>query len=556
MASGTSTIQSSESTLPQVGLFAGRRGRILRENLTAYLFLFPATSLIFVFGIFPVAFSLYVSFYKWRIKQGDYRGLGNYVKALDNLAYVIAFGLAIGAVWLAVSLLLRIWKTSRENREFPWLFALPGAAIGLAGIIFMSFFSAVLPEILSIGDKVRNVERSNALFIRLFREAFQVETVVIAQQQMLLFLGVGIILYFVLDRFVKTKQNGQYLLWFSAIVFFGFLSYLIGILTYSGIQIAYFEAQQTGEEIAIWTQVISMGAGLLLFYLSAKLWSGASQQDGTVKTILRFLTAVALIGGAWIMIAELPAVLAAGDERLWSGLRVTAWYSFLTVPIQLSLGMVLAYLLYQNIKGKAFFRMMYFLPYITPAVAAAAVFRIIFSNRPSGMMNKAWTYFGAEPLNWLLEPQSVFDLGFITGPSLALVVIIIFNVWTYTGYNTVIFLAGLGSIPGSLYEAAQIDGANRWHVFRHITVPLLSPTTYFLSVLGVIGTFKAFNHVYIMRQASALDSVDTMSLVIWDELFTSARYGYAATLAFVLFGVVLILTLINNKVQGDRVFYG
>jgi multiple sugar transport system permease protein len=137
-----------------------------------------------------------------------------------------------------------------------------------------------------------------------------------------------------------------------------------------------------------------------------------------------------------------------------------------------------------------------------------------------------------------------------------LVVIILFNIWAFTGYNAVIFLAGLGSIPTVLYEAAEIDGANRWESFRYVTLPLLSPTTYFLSLLGVIGTFKAFTHIYVLRQESALNSVDTLSLVIWDELFTRNEYGYAATLAFVLFGVVLILTLINNKVQGEQVFYG
>jgi multiple sugar transport system permease protein len=155
-----------------------------------------------------------------------------------------------------------------------------------------------------------------------------------------------------------------------------------------------------------------------------------------------------------------------------------------------------------------------------------------------------------------LEPKSVFSLGFIEGPSLALVVIILFNIWSFVGYNAVIFLAGLGGIPHVLYEAVEIDGANRWQSFRHITLPLLSPTTYFLSLLGVIGTFKAFTHIYVLRQEAALRSVDTISLVIWDELFTKSEYGYAATLAFVLFGVVLILTIINNKAQGERVFYG
>ncbi|RME48178.1 MAG: sugar ABC transporter permease, partial [Caldilineae bacterium] len=108
----------------------------------------------------------------------------------------------------------------------------------------------------------------------------------------------------------------------------------------------------------------------------------------------------------------------------------------------------------------------------------------------------------------------------------------------------------------SLYEAAEIDGANRWQLFRHITLPLLSPVTYFLSLLGIIGTFKAFNHVYILRNPAALHSVDTMSMVIWDLLKVDNRYGYSAAMAFVLFGVVLVLTVINNKIQGSRVFYG
>jgi len=556
MASGTSTIRGRQVTTTRVGLFAGRRGRILKENLTAYLFLLPATFLIFIFGIFPVGFSLYVSLYRWRIKQGEFRGLGNYVRAMDNLAYIIAFGLALGAIWLAIALLIKTWRSTSEVGERPWLLVAPGVVFGLAALAFIRFFTAALPEVLLIGEKIQRLEKTNEIFVQFFREAFQVETVAQARQQLLWFLLAAMVLTIVLDRLVETRHNGRYLFRFFAITFLGLVSYHTLSFTYTSIQTVYAEGQEAGEAVAVWPQIIAIISGLVLLYLSARLWSAASRQAGTARMILGLLTAVALLGGAWVLIAEIPAVLAAGDEALWTGLRVTAWYSFLTVPAQLALGMGLAYLLYQNIRGKSFFRMMYFLPYITPAVAAAAVFRIIFSNRPGGMMNKAWTFFGADPLAWLLEPQSVFDLGFIQGPSLALVVIIIFNVWTYTGYNAVIFLAGLGSIPGTLYEAAEIDGANRWHVFRHITIPLLSPTTYFLSVLGVIGTFKAFNHVFVLRQSQALDTVDTMSMVIWDELFTKNRYGYAATLAFVLFGVVLVLTLINNKMQGERVFYG
>jgi multiple sugar transport system permease protein len=556
MAGGTSTIQQTQTVAPRVGLFAGRRGRILRENLTAYLFLFPATSLILVFGLFPVAFSLYVSLYRWRIRQSDFLGLGNYTRALDNLAFVVAFGLAVGAIWFSVWLLIKTWRQARAAEETPWLLILPGVASGLAGLELLRYGVLVLPEILGIGEKVQRLEKTNELFVRLFSEALQVETAVQARQQALWLIVGAVVLQVVIHYIHPIKRTAYYLGQFFRITFFGVTGYLIGAFTLSSVQEAYTLAQEAGEPVSIWPQIISIAGGFLLVYFSWWVWNKASHQTGSGKMIGGLLAAIMLLGGGWLLIAELPLALSNGDEALWNGLRITAWYSFLTVPVQLALGMVLAYMLFQNIRGKSFFRMMYFLPYITPAVAAAAVFRIIFSNRPSGMMNKAWTFFGADPINWLLEPQSVFNIGPLEGPSLALVVIILFNVWVFTGYNTIIFLAGLGSIPGSLYEAAEIDGANRWHVFRHITIPLLSPTTYFLSVLGVIGTFKAFNHLYVLRQSAALDTVDTMSLVIWDELFTRNRYGYAATLAFVLFGVILVLTLINNKVQGERVFYG
>jgi multiple sugar transport system permease protein len=142
------------------------------------------------------------------------------------------------------------------------------------------------------------------------------------------------------------------------------------------------------------------------------------------------------------------------------------------------------------------------------------------------------------------------------GPSQALVVVIIYSIWVYVGYDVVIYLAGLGNISTEVNEAAEIDGASRWQIMRHITIPLLSPTIYFLSLIAVIGTFKAFNHIFIMRDALALGTIDTFSVAIFDQFYTGNRYGYASAMAFVLFAVILSLTYINNKVQGSRVFYG
>ena len=555
MASEVSHLETKPTAVP-IGFLSGRRGRILKENLTAYLFLFPAMFLIFLFGLFPVAFSLYVSVYKWRIKQGSFVGLENYVKAMGELAYVVAFGLALGSIWLVFIFLRRVWKTAGEQGDKPWVLALPGALLALTSLQFIRFFTLVLPEILGIGEKVQRLEKTRELFIQLFNEAFQVPAVAEAQQLTLILLFITILALVISNYVVKTKNTATYLTWFFAAVFFGITGYLIGVFTLEGIQTAYLEAQEKGENIAIWMHIILIFSGVIALYASWRLWQGANNSAESKGMILKGLSSIALLVGAWVLVAELPPLIESGDEDMWTGLMVTAWFAFGTVPLQLSLGLLIAYLLYQNIRAKSFFRIIYFLPYITPAVAAAAVFRVIFSNRPTGMMNLLWTGMGFESLNWLLEPNSIFTVFGFSGPSLALVVIILYSVWTYTGYNAVIFLAGLGGIPRSLYEAAEIDGANGWRLFRHITLPLLSPITYFLSLLGVIGTFKAFNSVYVLRNPAALRTVDTMSLVIWDQLKIDNRYGYAATLAFVLFGVVLVLTLINNSIQGKKVFYG
>jgi ABC-type sugar transport system permease subunit len=157
---------------------------------------------------------------------------------------------------------------------------------------------------------------------------------------------------------------------------------------------------------------------------------------------------------------------------------------------------------------------------------------------------------------WVPANLASLLANWLTGPSLALMVILALSVWTFVGYNTVIYLAGLGNISRELTEAAEIDGASRWDVFRFITFPLLSPTTYFLSLVGVMGTFKSFNTIWVMRTGQALGTTDTFSIVIFEEFFEKSRYGYASALAFVLFGIILALTYVNTRIQGSRVFYG
>jgi multiple sugar transport system permease protein len=191
------------------------------------------------------------------------------------------------------------------------------------------------------------------------------------------------------------------------------------------------------------------------------------------------------------------------------------------------------------------------------------VFRTIFSPRTNSIANQFMGLFGVANQDWLFEPKPITELlfgwqldGFWAGPSLALIATILYGVWTYVGYDAVIFLAGQGAIPGELYEAAEIDGANKFQQFRYITMPLLSPVTFYLSLIAFIGTFKAFNHIYVMREPSAQGTLDSASLVIFDTFYKSNQFGYAAAQAILLFLIILALTQVQNKLFGERVFYG
>jgi ABC-type sugar transport system permease subunit len=551
---------------PASGMLTGRRWRRLKEALTAYIFLLPAFLIIGIFGLFPIGFAAYVSLHRWRIIPGRYLGLSNYVKAIDNLAYVVAFWLVVILGVLAIRALLQAQRAAREHGDKPWLWLVP-AAVTAGGLVqFMRFCVYLLPEVLDIGEKVKGLERTRELFPQLLGEAWRAPMVQSALRSSLLILALGLGLAFVVQRFLtRSPRNTTY--YTSFILFFILVGggLILGGLTWTEIQTAYAEALAEGEQLEIWSQVVTISAGFVLLLIAWWVWRSASHRPTMTATLLRLGAAAVLMVGAWVLIGELPRVIAAGDKNWWKGLQVTTYYSAGTVPFQLGISLFLAILLFQNIRAKGFFRVVYFLPYITPPVAAAAIFRVLFSGRPNAPINNLIGLFGAEPLLWLDEPDGILQMiagsgitlpEWAVGPSLALAVIIIYNVWTYVGYDTVIFLAGLGSIPGELYEAAAIDGAGRGAQFRHITLPLLSPTIYFLTLMAVIGTFKAFNHVWVLRSGAALGTTDTASVAIFQEFFRNTRYGYASSLAIVLLGVVLLLTVINNRIAQERVFYG
>jgi multiple sugar transport system permease protein len=250
------------------------------------------------------------------------------------------------------------------------------------------------------------------------------------------------------------------------------------------------------------------------------------------------------------------------NSEFWPSLGATITYSLLAVPLQIAIALFLAYLLFQKIRGKAIFRVVMFLPWVTSTIATAAVWSRLYSP-DLGLINQALKAIGLPPLKWLLEDTGIFTLmaqpldvslpAGLTGPSLAMVAVVIYTTWVFVGYNMTLFLAGLGNIPAETYEAAKIDGANGWQLFRYVTWPLLSPTTFFVVLITTIGTLKAFNHIWVMTEGA--NGTMTASLLIYRQFYEFNRAGYASALGFLLSAVILVVTIIQNRVAGNRVNY-
>jgi multiple sugar transport system permease protein len=249
----------------------------------------------------------------------------------------------------------------------------------------------------------------------------------------------------------------------------------------------------------------------------------------------------------------------------WRSLSTTFTYVIITVPLEIALALVLAYLLYQKMRGRGIYRTVYYLPYVTSFVAAAAVFFWVFHPQ-YGLVNDVIGIFGIGPQRWLDEPKGIFEMaasafgitlpGSVAGPSLALVVLSVVTIWHYLGYQIVIFLAGLSNISQEFYEAARLDGASERQIFTRITLPLLSPTTFFVFTVASIGVLKSFDSVYVLTNGGPLDTTRTVTLLVFKTAFQQAQFGLGAALAFILTMIILLFTLIQFRVLGRRVHYG
>ncbi|MDQ0058678.1 carbohydrate ABC transporter permease [Paenibacillus harenae] len=202
----------------------------------------------------------------------------------------------------------------------------------------------------------------------------------------------------------------------------------------------------------------------------------------------------------------------------------------LAVPIYMIVSMALAVILDRHVYMKGYFKVAYFMPYISSIVAVAVVWQVLF--QPSyGPINQVLRAVGIDnPPMWIADPNY------------ALISIMMIVIWTSIGFNMIIYIAGLQSIPKDLYEAADIDGANGWVKFKRITFPLLSPTSFFLLVTGVISTFKVFDIIAVMTQGGPIGSTSLMVWYLYDTAFVNLKVGYASSIAVVLFVFVLLIT--------------
>ncbi len=230
------------------------------------------------------------------------------------------------------------------------------------------------------------------------------------------------------------------------------------------------------------------------------------------------------------------------DELFWKTMRNTLYYVVGSIPPGVVLALVLAIALNQPLRGRVIFRTVYFLPVVSSTVAIAVLWGVIY-NTEVGLLNYLLTLVGLPKVPW------------ISSETWAMPSIIIMSVWKGLGYNMILFLAGLQAIPEEYYEAANIDGAGAWRRFRDITLPLLSPTTFLVVILSVIGSFQVFEQTYILTGGGPSWSTLTIVLLIFFRGFQDFRMGYASAIAYVLFALVLAITLIQWRLQRRWVHY-
>jgi len=225
------------------------------------------------------------------------------------------------------------------------------------------------------------------------------------------------------------------------------------------------------------------------------------------------------------------------DPVFRTAFRNTLVFVLVGSPLTVTVALAAALLVNARLaRAKGFFRTTFFAPVVTTLVAVAVVFRYVYHPR-FGLLNRGLTLLGLPAFDWLGDPR------------LALFAIVLVAVWKTFGFSMILFVAGLQSIPESLYEAARLDGANPWQQFRRITLPLLAPTMLLVGLTRTIDYFQLFAEPYVMTAGGPLNSTLTMALIMYKEGFRFWNMGRGAAIAFVLFGVIFVATLVQFRLQ-------
>ena len=270
--------------------------------------------------------------------------------------------------------------------------------------------------------------------------------------------------------------------------------------------------------------------GVFVYYpLGRTIWLGFHTQDPFGNSQV------------WVGSDQYQAVLSSGAFH--NSLRVTATFALITVPLGIAFGLGLAVLAHQRLRGITFFRTI-FSSTVATSVAVASLMWLTLFNPSIGVVNQFLKEIGREPVLWLQDPST------------ALTAVSLTTVWQNLGITFILMTAGLQSIPDELYESARIDGASPARQFLHITVPMLSPTLLFTSVVLTINAFQSFGQIDLLTQGGPLERTNVIVYSIYEQAFRNFDYGAAAAQAIVLFVIVLALTLIQFRVLERRVFYG
>lgn len=256
--------------------------------------------------------------------------------------------------------------------------------------------------------------------------------------------------------------------------------------------------------------------------------------------LLAFYNWDLLLGASFAGLGNFRRLLS--DDVFIDSFVNTLYFVGATVPLSVVLGLVAAVLVNQALRGIVFFRSVFLLPYVMVTVAVALVWKWIFLDN-IGLLNIALSFVGIDGPAWL------------TSQTWAMPALIIMSVWKFFGYNMVIFLAGLQNIPEYLYEAAKIDGAGTWRRFISITLPMLSPATFFVVVISIIHSFQVFDQALVMTNGGPGTATTTLVLYIYQVGFQAFNMGYAAAIAVVMFAVMFVVTILQFLYQRRWVYY-